>query len=132
MLSAALAAIGGFALILHLPLGAALRALFAVLWIVHSVRELRLWSDGAARVARIRFNQKGDVRVTDNAGLAVPVELLGGTLVTRRMAWIRIRFADGRRYGELLRGNAVEDPQWHRFQLIWQQSRQIIGRAERS
>jgi len=129
-LSAAIAAIAGFALILHLPLSGGFRALFAVWWIVRSAREIQLWSRAGTRVARIRFRQTGDVRVTDRDGLASPVELLSGTLVTRRMAWIRIRFSDGRKYGELLCGNAVIDRQWHRFQLIWQQTQQIIGRAE--
>jgi hypothetical protein len=131
-LSAAVAAIAGFALILHLPLNGGFRALFAVLWIAHSAREIQIWSLAAVRVARIRFNQMGDVWVTDRNGGVSPVELLSGTLVTRRLAWIRVRFADGRKYGELLCGNAVKDKQWHRFQLIWQQTRQIIGRTERS
>jgi len=130
MLSAAIAVIGGFALILHMPLSGGFRALFTVLWIVHNTREMQLWSQAAARVVRIQFTQTGDVRVTGRDGLVSPVELLSGTLVTRRMAWIRIGFADGRKYGELLCGNAVIDKQWHRFQLIWQQTRQIIGRAE--
>ncbi len=131
-MSAAIAAIAGFALILHLPLNGGFRALIAVLWIAQSVREIQLWTLAAARVTRIQFNQMGDVWVIDRDGLVSSVELLGGSLVTRRLAWIRVRFADGHDYGELLRGNAVKDKQWHRFQLIWQQTRQIIGRAERS
>ena len=82
-----MATVGGFALVLHLPLHGGLRALIAALWVVQSAREIR------------------------------------------RMAWIRIRLADGRKYGELLRGNAVIDKQWHRLQLIWQQTRQNIGRS---
>ena len=124
-----MAAVGGFALVLHLPLHGGLRALIAALWVVQSACEIQRWTDGAARVARIQVCQSGDVRVTGRDGRAAPVELLRGTLVTRRMAWIRIRFADGRKYGELLRGNAVIDKQWHRFQLIWQQARQNIGRS---
>ncbi len=127
-----MATVGGFALVLHLPLHGGLRALIVGLWVVQSAREIQRWTDGAARVARIQVSQSGDVRVTGRDGRVAPGELLRGTLVTRRMAWIRIRFADGRKYGELLRGNAVIDKQWHRFQLIWQQTRQIIGRSERS
>ena len=74
----------------------------------------------------------GKVWVTDAAGQRVTATLLRGSIVIRRLAWLRMRLEDGRKYAELVSGNAVEDFQWHRFQLIWKQSRQIVGRAERS
>lgn len=85
------------------------------------------------RVARIAINTRGEIRVTDAAGRTVLVELLAGTVVMPNLAWLRMRFvADGQQYAELLRGNALKDVQWHRFQLIWQQRRQTFSSPERS
>ncbi len=132
MLSGAIAALAGFALIIHMPLNAVMRMVLAVSWIMYCGLELHTRSNAASRVARIGINTRGEIWITGRAGQAVPVELLAGTVVIERLAWLRIRFEDGRKYGELLSGNNLRDIQWHRFQLIWQHRRQTFGRAERS
>ena len=132
MLSGAIAAIAGFALIIHMPLSAIFRLVLLTSWLAYSCFELWSLARTSARVTRIGISQLGEVWVVDSAGQRLPVALLRGSMVVARFAWIRIRFGDGRKYTELVGGNAVKDRQWHRFQLIWKQTRQIIGRAERS
>ena len=132
LLSGAIAAIAGLFLIMHMPLIALPRVISSAVWLVWCGIETsaltKVWPD----VSRIGVNSAGEVWVIDAAGQRVTATLLRGSIVIRRLAWLRIRLEDGRKYAELVSGNAVEDYQWHRFQLIWKQSRQIIGRAERS
>ena len=132
MLSGALSAIAGIALVMHMPLGILLRLALVVAMLVGGGAELWALSRGSARVTRIGLNQLGEVWVVDAVGQRRPVTLLRGSMVLARYAWLRIRFDDGRKYAELVSGNAVEDKQWHRFQLVWKQARQIIGGAGRS
>ena len=132
LLSGAIAAIAGFALIVHMPLYAMTRLALVVIWLANCSFELWNLASTSRRIARIGISQLGDVWVRDPAGQRVPVVLLAGSVVLARFAWIRVRFEDGRKYAELVRGDALKDRQWHRFQLIWKQSRQIIGHTERS
>jgi hypothetical protein len=115
-----------------MPLSAFLRVPLALLWLAWCSIEIHILTRAWARVSRIGINQLGEVWVSDNAGQRIPASLQSGSIVIRRFAWLRFRFGDGRKYAELVSGNAVEDNQWHRFQLIWKQSRQIVGGAERS
>ena len=126
-LSAAAAAIVGFILIVHMSLGIVPRAILIALWLFVCWRELCAMADGSRRVARIRLNNLGEIWVADGINDYERVRLLPGSMVLERLAWLRIEFADGHKYAELLAGNAVENRQWHRFQVIWQQSRQFFG-----
>lgn len=127
-----LSAVAGLALIVQMPLSAVLRVALLLAWIARCGFELLQLSRGADRVARIGLNQLGQVWVIDGAGERQGVTLLRGSVVLAHHAWLRIRFTDGHKYAELVRGDAVKDRQWHRFQLIWKQARQTIGRAELS
>jgi hypothetical protein len=49
-----------------------------------------------------------------------------------RVAWLRLEFDDGLRYGELLTGNPRRDEQWRRLQLIWRQPAAAFGGPEGS
>lgn len=133
MISGASAALAGFVLIMQMPLHAVMGSILAIAWTVHCGFELHGRWRMELRVARIAINTRGEIRVTDAAGRTVLVELLAGTVVMPNLAWLRMRFvADGQQYAELLRGNALKDVQWHRFQLIWQQRRQTFSSPERS
>jgi hypothetical protein len=132
LLSGAAATIAGFALIIHMPVNIVLRALLAVCWLGHGGFELFARAEAASRVTAIQVDSSGEFRVAGHRGHTEPVRLLAGSIVLGRLAWLRIRFEDGCKYAELLSGNAVKDPQWHRFQLIWRQTRQIVGRVDRS
>ena len=115
-----------------MPLGVFSRLALLVAWLAICSAELWSLSSGFARVAGIGLNQLGEVWVIDSAGKKLPVTLLRGSMVLASHAWLRFRFANGCKCAELVSGNAVKDRQWHRFQLIWKQARQIVGRAERS
>ena len=130
VLSGVIATLVGVVLILQMPVNPIFRLAMTMLWLAYNKYELCDVTRRSANVARIEINQHGKLWVTDPAGQRRPAELLRGSVVLARYAWIRIRFEDGRKYGELMSGNAVENKQWHRFQLIWKQARQIIGRAE--
>jgi len=132
LLSGAIAAIAGLSLIMHMPLSVIHRVISCALWLVWCGIETSALTKVWPNVSRIGVNSAGKVWVTDAAGQRVRATLLRGSIVIRRLAWLRMRLEDGRKYAELVSGNAVEDYQWHRFQLIWKQSRQIVGRAERS
>ena len=132
MLSGAAAAIAGFSLIIHMPVNGLWRASFAVCWLVHSGFEMFIRARAASRIAGIQIDSSGEFLVADHRGCTEPVRLLAGSIVLGRIAWLRFRFEDGHKYAELLCGNVVKDPQWHRFQLIWRQTRQIVGRVDRS
>jgi len=130
VLSGAIATLVGVVLILQMPVNLIIRLALTMGWLAYNQYELCEVARRSASVARIEINQHGKLWVTDPAGQRRTAELLRGSVVLARYAWIRIRFEDGRKCAELLSGNAVENKQWHRFQLIWKQARQIIGRAE--
>ena len=127
LLSATTATVVGFMLIIHIALAVVPRAILLAAWLVSCWLEFCAMADGSRRVTLIRVSNLGEVWVAAGNGDLEPVKLLPGSVVLERFAWLRIRFEDGGNYAELLAGNAVKDRQWHRFQLIWQQSRQYFG-----
>jgi hypothetical protein len=132
VLSGAICGIAGLSLVIHMPIGVLLRIVLAAIWLSWCIFEVSVLTRAWIRTSRIRISQSGQIWVTDAAGQRLRVSLLRGSVVGNRYAWLRIRFEDGRKSAELVGGNAVKDGQWHRFQLIWKQSRQTIGRVERS
>ena len=122
-----LAATAGTVIILFLPLAWFLRMLLAALFIGESCRELRGLVRGAARLQRLRLDAGGEVTGVGPDGREEAVILLSGSIVLSRLAWLRVRFADGSEHGELFRGNPDEDPEWQRLQLIWRHRRTPIG-----
>lgn len=116
------AALLGSALLLGLPVAAPWRALLLAGWLAVSVRELRTWRRAARRIDRLQIGADGLVTGHDDSGAVLSLELLPGTIVGARAAWLRLGFDDGDHYGELLLGNPV-DPDWRRLQLHWQQTR---------
>ena len=87
---------------------------------------------GYGRVESIRVHEDGHLECVDPAGAVEPVRLLGGSLVLPRIAWLRIQFADGSHYGELLSGNPARHADWHGLQLIRMQCSVRFGRHDRS
>jgi hypothetical protein len=45
------------------------------------------------------------------------------------IGWLRLRFADGRRYGEFVSRHAAGSSDWRRLQLIWRQRAALFGRS---
>jgi hypothetical protein len=112
----------GVILVLQLPVGPWLRALIVVIWIADVCRQMARLCAGMARVTRLSLDSSGRIIAAGPDGDLQKLTLLAGSVVTARLAWLRLRFPDDSVYAELLCGDAGCDPHWHRLQLIWQQS----------
>lgn len=122
-----MAALAGTLAILTLPLDWILRAPLALIWLLDGWRELGSLKRGAARLHGLRLDASGTVRGITPDGRIECLELLSGSLVLKRLAWLRLRFPDGLAYGEFLRGDPGHDPQWRRLGLIWRHRRGAFG-----
>jgi hypothetical protein len=117
----------GTLLILGLPLRPGLKVSLVCLWLLRSLFELRSQVRGAARLDRIRISATGSLEGLTTSGAAQSLTLLSGSVLLSRVAWLRLKFDDGLRYGELLVGNPRRDEQWRRLQLIWRQHSAPFG-----
>ena len=113
----------GLILILLLPVIAPLRAALGVAFLLAGVAEAVALTRGMSRIYRIRIRADGSVSAVGFAGATQPLTLMPGSIVLDRLAWLRLRFGDGLRCGELLAGNAAENEQWRRLLVIWRQRR---------
>jgi len=127
-----LAMITGLILILLMPLAPVWRILLAAGWVGESLRELKGLARGARRLSRIRLDAAGNIAGLGPDGRFEDLALLSGSMVGSRLGWLRVRFPDGSRYGELLRGDPARDLEWQRLQLIWRHSRTAFGRQDGS
>lgn len=96
------------------------------------MRELKAMARGSARLDALRLDAAGNAVGFGPAGGPEPLCLLSGSMVLKRLAWLRLRFADGSTHGELFAGEPGSDPAWHRLQLIWRLNRRAFGRPEGS
>jgi hypothetical protein len=122
----------GVVLIVLMPLAPVWRVLLAAAWVAESLRELRELARGASRLTHIRLDADGNIAGLGRDSRCEQLTLLSGSMVLRRLAWLRVRFPDGSRYGELLRGEPSKDPEWQRLQLIWRHRRTAFGRQDGS
>lgn len=118
----------GTILILTLPVVPALKTVLCGVWVLSGIDELKSHRRGMSRIYRIRMCSDGSVDGFDRNGDEYPLCLLPGSVVLHRVAWLRMRFSDGLRYGELYAGNAATSEQWCRLQLIWRQRATAFGR----
>jgi hypothetical protein len=129
LLAAALASFTGAAFILTIPVAIGLRAALLAVWIGYCRRDIRCQLRGYARISRLRLDTAGGIRAIGPLGQAELLQLGSGSVVLSRAAWLRMKFADGSVYGELLLGHPLECEHWHRLQLIWQQRSGAFGQA---
>ncbi len=132
LLCGALAMMTGAVLILLMPLAPVWRIVLAAAWVGESLRELRGLARGAARLRCIRLDAEGNISGVGPDGRLEALTLLSGSIVLSRLGWLWLRFSDGSRYGELLRGDPARDLEWQRLQLIWRHSRTAFGRQDGS
>lgn len=125
------ATLAGLLLISTLPVAAPMKAAVGLLWLLAGAAEIAAFRRGMSRICRIRICCDGSVLGVDRAGATQSLRLLPGTVVLDRFGWLRLRFDDGLRYGEMLAGNAAENEQWRRLLVIWQQ-RRLFGGPPRS
>ncbi len=103
-----------------------------MVFIGENLRELRRLVRGAARLQKLRLDAEGDVAGLGPDGRFEPLVLLSGSIVLKRLAWLRVRFADGSEHGELFKGDPASDPEWQRLQLLWRHRRGAFGRQDGS
>jgi hypothetical protein len=118
----------GVLLALALPAPAALRAALALLFTAACGLELHAQCRGMARIDRIRITAGGRIEGSGPGGECVPLELLAGSVLLSRRAWLRLKFPDGTVSGEWLEAGRRESEQWRMLQLIWRQSWGRLGR----
>ena len=114
----ATAGLGG-GMILATPLPLLWRLLAAALWLGSSVHELVVLRRGQRGVERLRVLQGGSARLCAPDGCWFPATLAPGSVVLRRVAWLRFVADDGRKFAELLHRKSVQNESWRRLQVIW-------------
>lgn len=116
--SGVLAAGFGTTVIAGLELPGSARLLAAVLWLAVSLGETWLLGRAYGRLRAIRLYAGGEAELTCRDGRSARGSLLGGSVVLGRLAWLRFRTEDGRRYAELLRPNAASIEAWRRLRVL--------------
>ncbi|MDH4046755.1 MAG: hypothetical protein OEW68_01665 [Gammaproteobacteria bacterium] len=120
----------GATLILGLPTPAGITALLLGSWLCLAWHESAAQWHGYRKVAAIRIDKEGFIETIDTAGRRCPAELVGGSFVLQRMAWLRLRLANGQCYAELLVGDGGDSDSWHWLQLMWRQNGAHVGRMD--
>lgn len=111
--------LAGITIILHLELSVLLRILLAALWLGEAGLALGRLARAQARVVRLTMTADGRCKARDQSGIDQQLQLLKHSVLTRNLAWLRFRFADGRVYAELYLRQQVDAEAWRRLQLIW-------------
>ena len=117
--SGCLLLLGGLTLIQYLEVSLWLRVSLAVLWIAEVGVGLTRLARGQSRVRGLLMSADGRWLARDKNGEHRPLEALGDSVVTDRVAWLR--FGSGRRpvYTELFLREQVEAEAWRRLQVAW-------------
>jgi len=109
----------GLALILVLGIDVELRAMGCLVWVAFGRFELRQLEQGFDACKAIRIDSNGEVTVLVNDEKWVPATLLTGSVVLRKLGWIRLKDQRGQIFLELIRGDARQSQNWRRLQVIW-------------
>ncbi len=128
MLGACAAILIGLVLLIRLPLSVPIRLLLIAFWLFTGIRQLGRQSRGVRRAKTIRL-QEGEAIVIDRQGRQSPVQIMSGSVVGPRLAWLRLKYPDGLIYGEFLRGNAAVSEYWRHLQILWRQGPASFGAA---
>lgn len=112
-----LAALGVLVIFL-LPLAAHWRVLLLAVWLMIIAIELTpiLHAYRLSRGYRLYADGSIEIRGPDCGRRAAVYA--AGSIILPRLAWLRVRAADGICWGELLAGNPRKNKEWRRFQVI--------------
>jgi hypothetical protein len=124
---AVLAWAAGSLLLIQLEIAIAWRVGLILLWTGDVGIAVRRLVRGQQRIDRIVMTSGGYLAGITPGGDREPMTLLPGSVVYRRIAWLRFRFADGHRHAELLAGNPRADRGFHGLQVIWRLGREAFG-----
>jgi hypothetical protein len=128
MLAGCAAALIGLVLLIRLPIPVPIRLVLMAVWAVLSLRQLDRQARGGHRTTSIRL-EPGETSIIDRRGRQVPVQIMSGSVVLPRLAWLRLKFRDGLEFCELLHGDATKNAQWRRLQILWRQGPRAFGGA---
>jgi len=117
--SGTLLGVVGVSLILSMRLPAVLLIVASAAWLLFSGWELYRIRQGHAHCRRLRLSAGGEMLRLDADGNWHPAGILPGSVLLRRVGWIRWHDETGRQYAELLRGRCRESDNWRRLQVIW-------------
>ncbi len=109
----------GLVLILNLAVDTGLRVLGCLGWAAFGRFELRRLEQGFDACAAIRVDSNGDFAVLKNNDNWVPASLMTGSVLLRKLGWMRLQDESGQVFLELIRGNARQSQDWRRLQVIW-------------
>ena len=115
----ALLIVAGCLLVGLLPVTGGRKLLLGLSWLLVSGYEYVSHWRAYTREGILRLDSNGQVWRSSHGKQFDAVVLSGGSIVTSRIAWLRISVGRGCRYGELLHGDARESEDWRRFQVIW-------------
>lgn len=122
----------GFLLLVVMPGPWYQRLLLAGGWLLLAAVEWRRYRSAAADLGAIVVDEDRACFVEDASGRVWTAELLPGSVLTRKLLFLRLKRADGRQFVEFLPRFRVKARDWHRLQLIWQHARPAVGSARGS
>lgn len=106
------------------PLG---RLMLMVLWLGDCGWALHRLRQGWQPACRLRLTSGGEVQLVADGELPVAVSLRTGSVVTRRVAWLRFARPGGPVQAELFLAAYSENYAWQRFQLVWRLAHGAFG-----
>lgn len=106
----------GTVLIGLLPIEAALRFGGVAAWLWYSLAEVRSWYSAVRLLVSLRFATDGQLHGLFQNGLWQPLQVLPGSRVTSRHAWLRLGNETCRLGGILLSAKNVRADDWRRLQ----------------
>ncbi len=119
MLSGWLLLLLGIVIVGHLHTAIEIRVILGAAWTADTLRELRRQMRGFARVHGMALDPQGRMIGHDALGKAQDIQILKGSVVLRRWAWLRLGFDDGLYYVEFIRRRDCRSATWRRLHLIW-------------
>ena len=119
LVAGALAIAGGIAAVAVLPLAWQWRVVAGVCWGLYTGRDLWLIASANKACKRLQVDQDGGIRVFDQRDCCSLATMDSGSMVLRRIAWLRFSTDAGRRHVELIRRKSARSNDWRRLQVIW-------------
>lgn len=109
----------GVSVTLAMPLHPAVLIVGSAGWLALCAWELIKMCRGHALCRRLRMSVGGELLLLDPLGIWHTARLLPGSVLLRRVGWIRLETGIGRRCAEPVRGSCRESDDWRRLQVIW-------------
>ena len=122
LLSGCLFLVAGLGITAQLPIDRSLKIILAALWLADTLRELARQSCGQTRVRCLMVDASGRVAGRSILGKDKELQILKGSVLLHRWAWLRLGFDDGLHYVEWLFKADYPPESWRRLQLLWRQA----------